>query len=168
MAIQDEVPKSRLTLRYMTEVDGTPQEVDLPMRFMILGDFSFGTSVDRKVDLDERRLRTLDGTNTASVMKDMKTTLSFSVKDRITNEEDSEIPVDLKIESMKDLTPPGIAQQMPKIKSLLLLKTLLEEVQSNISNTKDFRKLVTELYTNEEAYNNVIGELKGFDSFKLP
>ncbi len=37
MAIQDEIPKSRLTLRYKTEVDGEPQDVTLPLRMAVTG-----------------------------------------------------------------------------------------------------------------------------------
>ena len=61
MAIQDEIPKSRLTLRYKTEVNGQPQDIQLPLRVAVTGDFSNGTSKDRKVDLEERRMRNLDG-----------------------------------------------------------------------------------------------------------
>ena len=57
MSIQDEIPKSRLTLTYKTEVNGAQQDVDLPLRLAILGDFSGGTSKDRQVDLDERRIQ---------------------------------------------------------------------------------------------------------------
>ena len=51
MAIQDEIPKSRLTLRYKTEVSGQPEDLTLPMRLLVTGDYSLGTSKDRKVDL---------------------------------------------------------------------------------------------------------------------
>ena len=57
MAIQDEIPKSRLTLRYRTEINGQPEDMSLPLRLLITGDFSQGSSSDRSVDLDERNLR---------------------------------------------------------------------------------------------------------------
>ena len=47
MAVQDEVPKSRITLRYRTEIDGTPADIQLPLRLLMMGDFSLGTSKDR-------------------------------------------------------------------------------------------------------------------------
>ncbi len=59
MAIQDEIPKSRLTLRYKTEVNGRPEDLSLPMRFMVMGDFSKGGSKDRKMDLEERQVRNM-------------------------------------------------------------------------------------------------------------
>ena len=83
MSIQDEIPKSRLTLTYKTEVNGAEADVNLPLRMALLGDFSGGTSKDRKLDLDERRVRNLDGTNTDAVMKDMGITLDLSVENKV-------------------------------------------------------------------------------------
>ena len=82
MAIQDEIPKSRLTLKYKTEVEGQPEDLSLPMRLMVNGDFSLGNSKDRKLDLEERRIRNMDGTNTDAVMKDMDIGLNFSVANK--------------------------------------------------------------------------------------
>ena len=45
---------------------------------------------------------------------------------------------------------------------------LLLEVESNIGNSKDFRKLVSDLYGNPEAFAKLKEELKAFEGFKLP
>lgn len=47
MAIQDQLPKSRITLTYRTTINGEPETVKLPLRLLILGDFSHNSSVDR-------------------------------------------------------------------------------------------------------------------------
>ena len=86
MPVQDEVPKSRITLTYKTEVEGEPAPVELPLRLMIPGDFSLGTSKDRKDDLDDRKLRNFDGTNTSEVMKDMSISLNMVVPNKISPE----------------------------------------------------------------------------------
>jgi len=168
MAVQDEVPKSRLTLRYKTEVNGKPEDVNLPLRLMVLGDFSGGTSTDRKIDLEERKLRNLDGKNTANVMKDMKISIDLTVPNRIDPQNNESLEVSLPITSMKSFAPDEIAKNVPKLKGLLLVKKLLQEVEANVSNTKEFRKLVTDLYANEEAYKKVLEQLKGFEGFKIP
>ena len=167
MAIQDEIPKSRLTLRYKTEVEGQPEDITLPLRMSILGDFSRGSSKDRKQDLDERRVRNLDGTNTDAVMKDMGIKLSFPVANKV-DPEGEEMQVDLSIESMKSFSPDQVAEKVPKLMGLLMLKKLIEEALSNVDNRKEFRKLLGELMGNQEALDKLLGELKGFDSFKLP
>ncbi len=168
MAIQDEIPKSRLTLRYKTEVNGQPQEVALPLRMAILGDFSGGTSKDRKVDLEDRQMRNLDGKNTDAIMKDMGISLSFAVPNRIDPDKGEELQVDLPIDSMKSFSPDQIAKRVPKLNGLLMLKRLLEEVSSNVDNRREFRKLLGDLMADQEALGKVMEELKGFEGFKLP
>lgn len=168
MAIQDEIPKSRLTLRYKTEVNGQPEDMTLPLRLLITGDFSQGTSIDRDFDLDERRIRNLDGTNTNSIMKDMGLSLNFTVDNKIDPDREEEIQVSLVIDSMKSFSPDQVAQQIPKLKGLLTLKTLIGEMQSNVDNRKDLRKLLDELMSTPGNLEKVLADLKGFESFKLP
>ena len=168
MAIQDEIPKSRLTLRYKTEIEGQPEDLSLPMRSLITGDFSLGSSKDRKADLEERRVRNMDGRNTDAIMKDMDIGLNFSVANQIDPENNEDIDVQIPIDSMKAFSPDQIAKNVPKIKGLLMLKELLEEVISNVDNRKDFRKLLSELMGNEEALSKMMEQLKSYESLKLP
>lgn len=168
MAIQDEIPKSRLTLKYRTEINGQPEDVNLPLRLLLMGDYSLGSSTDRKQDLDERRLRALDGRNTDAVMKDMGIRVNFSVPNKIDPDKEEDLQVSIPIESMKGFSPDQVANHVPKVKGLLMLKQLLEEVSSNVDNRKEFRKLLGDLLGNQEALAKMLEELKGFDSFKLP
>ena len=168
MAIQDEIPKSRLTLRYKTEVSGQPEDITLPLRMLVEGDFSQGTSKDRQVDLEERRLRNLNGTNTDAVMKDMGMSLKFAVPNRVDPDKAEDMNVEIPVDSMKSFSPDHVAKHVPKLKGILQMKKLLEEVISNVDNRKDFRKLLNELLGNEEALAKMMEQLKGYESLKLP
>ena len=168
MAIQDEIPKSRLTLRYKTDVNGQPEDVSLPLRLLVANDFSLGSSKDRKVDLDERRIRNMNGKNTDSVMKDMGIKLNFAVSNKIDPDKAEDIQVDIPFDSIRSFSPDQVAKHVPKVKSLLMLKELLQEVISNVDNRKDFRKLLGELMSNEDALAKMMEELKGYESLKLP
>ena len=168
MAIQDEIPKSRLTLRYKTEIQGTPQEVSLPLRLLVAGDFSLGSSKDRQVDLEERRLRGLNGRNTDAVMKDMGMSLKFAVANKIDPESSEDMNVEITIDSMRSFSPDEVAKQVPKLKGILQMKKLLEEVISNVDNRKEFRKLLNDLMGDDEALARMLEQLKGYESMKLP
>ena len=167
MAIQDEIPKSRLTLRYKTEINGQPEDVALPLRLLITGDFSQGSSSDRSMDLDERNVRNLDGTNMDSVMKDMGIHLNFSVENKIDFDREEDLQISLSIDSIKSFSPDEIADQVPKLKGLLTLKALINEMQSNVDNRKDLRKLLDEVMKNPESLELMLADLKGFESFRL-
>ena len=168
MAIQDEIPKSRLTLRYKTEVSGQPEDLTLPMRLMVAGDFSLGTSKDRQVDLEERRIRNMDGKNTDAVMKDMGMSLKMAVPNKVDPDNEEDMNVEIPLDSMKAFMPDHIAENVPKLKGILMLKQLLEEVLSNVDNRKEFRNLLGQLMSDQEALGKMMEELKGFESFKLP
>jgi type VI secretion system protein ImpB len=168
VAIQDELPQSRITLKYRTTIEGEEEDVKLPMRTMVLGDFSKGSSKDRAEDLDERRLRTLDGTNRVDdLMKDMNISLSMSVPNRIKADSDT-IQVELPVTGMKSFEPGEVAKHIPQVKALMLLKTLISEMQSNIDNRKDLRKIIQELCANPEAMEKTLAELKAHEGSRLP
>ena len=168
MAIQDELPRSRITLTYRTTINGEPETVNLPLRLLVLGDFSLGSSEDRKVDLEARRLRSVSGRNLDELMKDMKMSVSFQVPNRVNPDAAETLDVELPINRMKSFHPDEIVHHVPKLKALLLLKQLLMEMQSSIDNRKELRKLVYEMFSKPEALNEVLAELKNYESLKLP
>lgn len=168
MAINDDIPKSRLTLTYRTDVQGQREEVQLPFRLLVLGDLSRGTSKDTQRDLDQREIRTLDGTNLGAVMADMGSSMSFAVRNRIDPDKSEELQLQLPVTSMKSFSPAVVAQQIPKVRALLLLKTLLLEVQGNLDNRKEFRKLLRAMASDGEAVKALAAELPGFENFKVP
>lgn len=167
MSVQEEVPKSRITLTYKTEVDGEPAVVDLPLRLMVLGDFSNGSSKDRTATLDERNLRSLNGSNIGEVMKDMQIRLDMVVPDKI-NPNGQDIRVQLNVDSLSSFSPEEVAKQVPQIRSLLLLKKLLEEIQSNVANKKEFASLLTKLFSSETLLNQMRDKLKDFSMYRIP
>lgn len=167
MSVQEEVPKSRITLTYKTEVDGEPAVVDLPLRLMVLGDFSNGSSKDRKVDLDERNLRSLNGSNINEIMKDMGISLDMVVPDKI-NPEGQDLRVHLNLENLNSFSPEEIAKQVPQIRSLLLLKKLLEEVQSNVANKKEFAALLNKLFSSQTLLDAMKEKLQNYSAYQIP
>ena len=168
MAIQDEIPKSRLTLTYRTTISGEMQEVTLPFRYLVLADFSLGSSRDRKLDLADRELRPLSGRNLDPIMKDMKMSLRTTVKNCIDPDNEESIDIDLPIDSMKSFSPDQIAYNIPKVRALLLLKQLLLETQASIDNRKEMRKIIQDLYSRPDALRELAGKLDEFKGLKLP
>ncbi len=168
MSVQDEIPKSRLTLRYKTEVNGTPADVVLPLRMLVTGDFSGGTSTDCQKDLEERLSHSMNGTNTDDVMREMGISLNIAVPNRVDPANGDDMDVKLKVDSIKSLKPDAIAKQIPKVEALLLLKRLLEESINNVDNRKEFRKLLDELMSKPEELEKLLADLKSFEGLKLP
>lgn len=168
MAIQDEIPRSRITLTYKTTINGEAETIDLPFRVMVLGDFSLGSSDDRQKDLEERAPRSINGRNLDSVMKDMKMSLRLTVPNRINPGKEEHLEVELPISKMQSFSPDEVARHVPKVRALLLLKTLMNEMQSNIDNRKDLRRVIQEIWSNPEQLKALQKELAAFADYKLP
>ncbi|RKH10781.1 type VI secretion system contractile sheath small subunit [Corallococcus sp. CA053C] len=170
MAINDEIPKSRITLTYRTETNGTKADKAIPFRLLVMGDFSKGTTPkEPKADLDQRKIRNLDGKNLNQVMKDLGMTLSFKVKNEVNPAgPDDTLDVSLPIESMKSFTPAEIARNMPRVRALLVLRKLLLEAQGNMDNSKDFRQLVRKLAQDPAAVASLKTELAPFQGVSIP
>ncbi|ODN42212.1 type VI secretion system contractile sheath small subunit [Piscirickettsia litoralis] len=168
MAIQDKLPKSRITLRYPTTVQGQKKEVELPLKMMVIGDLSQGSSKDRQLEIEDREARQLHGNNLNAVMKDMAMTINCKVENKIDPKNCSEIDVQLPIEGMHSFNPEKIAENIPKVNSLLLMKKLLLELQSVVDNKKEFRRKLNELLQNKQSVNQIKEKLNGFQNYRLP
>jgi type VI secretion system protein ImpB len=168
--IQDQLPKSRITLVYRTTINGQEEDVKLPFRVVVLGDFSLGSAKDRQVDLEERKLRSVTGSNLNELMKDMGMSVSFEVDDKISSDGDGKIAVELPIDRMKSFHPDEIVQHVPKLKALMMMRKLLLEMQSDIDNRKELRRTLYELFSNKEQLQKLLEseQLKSYASMRLP
>ena len=166
-SIQDLIPRSRINLRYRTMIEGKAKELELPFRLMVLADLSLGSSRDRENDLETRRMRTLDGPNLDPIMEDMKMSISFATKNLIEGGAD-ELDVTLPIKSRKSFTPAEIAANVPKIRSLLLMRKLLLEMQSHVDNRKDIRNLINQIFSNSDDLKQLQKDLEAYSGYRLP
>lgn len=167
MPIVNEIPKSRITLKYPTEINGKPVKKELPFRVLVLGDFSLGRSKDRDIELDKREPRSLDNKNFAATIKDMSINLDLQVDNKIDPQNHPELNVDIPIENMKSFNPASIAEAVPKIRSLNLLKKLLLELQAVSDNNKSFRRKLNEILKNTEQVSELNDKLSYRNNYKL-
>ena len=165
MAVNDEIPKGRITLTYRTEIDGEPVPEELPFRVLVAGDL--GSTKDKSQDLDVRELRNMKGDNFAQVMKDMGIKLDMVIPNKINPDEES-TRVNLDIDSMDAFSPDEVAKQIPQVKSLLLMKELLQEIESNVANKKELMQLLNKLYSNPELLEKMRAKLKPLEGYRIP
>src|SRR6185436_2011195 len=109
-------PKERVNIVYKPATGGAQSEVELPLKLMVMGDF---TSRSDDTPLEERKPIRIDKDNFNEVLGQQKLNVSFNVADKLSGRAGEELPVNLKFDSMKDFTPAEIAKQMPELKKLL-------------------------------------------------
>ncbi len=141
-------PKERVNIVYRPAIGDAKEEVELPLRMLVMGDFTL-TSDDRM--LEEREPINIDKDNFNEVLKAQNISLNLTVPNKISEEPDDELSVQLNFESLKDFGPEAVAQKTPELKKLLELREALTALKGPLSNVPEFRKKVQDLVKDEAA-----------------
>ena len=149
-------PKERVNIVYRPALGDAKEEVELPLRLLVMGDFTQSTD-DRM--LEEREPINIDKDNFNEVLKEQKINLNLAVPNKISGEPDDELSVQLNFESIKDFGPEAVAQKTPELKKLLELRGALTALKGPLSNIPEFRKKIQELVKDEAAREQVLKEL---------
>jgi len=150
-------PKERVNIVYKPATGDAKEEVELPLKMLVVGDFTLAED-ERMVE--ERTPVNIDKDNFNDVLKAQGLNLEFAVPKTLAGaEEDEQLPVNLKVESMKDFEPDQIIRQIPEIAKLMELRDALKALKSPLSNVPEFRKKVQGLIQDESSRAALLKEL---------
>lgn len=166
MKVNQAIPKSRITITYDMEVEGTKKKKELPFRQLLVGDLSLGNSQERKKELSNREIYELASPNLSDVMETMGIKLDISVPNHI-KEGGEDIKVNLDVNSMKVFDPNTIAQRIPELASLLQAKKLIQEFSSTIDNNRKLRNLLNNGINSSQTIEKIQEELPLLESYQL-
>ncbi|MBU2862307.1 type VI secretion system contractile sheath small subunit [Reinekea forsetii] len=155
-SFQNEIPRARVNIALDLETGGASVKKELPLKLLVMGDFSNGKG---EGDLAERQRINITGNNIEQVMEDLAPKATFTVPNRITNEPDSEINVDLSFKGFKDFHPEQVASQIPEISSLLAMRNLLKDLKSNLLDNSALRKEVERIMHSDADLSTLKAEL---------
>jgi type VI secretion system protein ImpB len=151
-------PKERVNIVYKSATGDAKEDVELPFKQLVLGDFTLRESDQ---SLDERKPIQVDKDNFNDVIKAQKLSLQFAVPNRLPENpgEDEQLPVSLKFESLRDFEPDALVEQVPELKRLIELRDALKALKGPLGNLPEFRKRLAELITDEGARQRLLSEL---------
>lgn len=149
-------PKERVNIVYKPAIDGAQEDVELPLKMLVLGDFTGG--VDNR-PLEKREPQNIDKDNFNDILKAQNITMNLSVPNRLVSEQDQDINVKLRVESMKDFGPEALIEQIPELKRLMELREALRSLKGPLSNIPEFRKKVQALVTDENTRQKLLAEI---------
>lgn len=149
-------PKERVNIVYKPATGGAQAEVELPLKLMVMGDF---TQRGDDTPLEERKPVRIDKDNFNDVLGQHKLNLSMNVADKLSGKGGEELAVNLKFDTMKDFTPAEVAKQVPELQKLLQLREALTALKGPLANAPAFRKKIEELLKDPAARDKMIKEL---------
>ncbi|MBF0527909.1 MAG: type VI secretion system contractile sheath small subunit [Deltaproteobacteria bacterium] len=148
-------PKERVNIVYKPATGDAKEEVELPLKMLVMSDFTMRQD-DRPVE--DRDPTSVDKDNFNEVLKAQELGLKLAVPNKL-GKEDEQLAVNLKFDSLKDFEPDQIVAKVPELAKLMELRDALKALKGPLGNVPDFRKKVQELVSDEGARARLLKEL---------
>jgi len=149
-------PKERVNIVYRPATGDAKEEVELPLKLMVLGDFTLKAD-DRMVE--DRDPVSIDKDNFNDVLKGQGLELKLNVPNALSGKDDDQLAVQLKFDSLKDFDPDAIVRNVPELAKLMDLREALKALKGPLANVPEFRKKVQELIKDPGARERLLMEL---------
>jgi type VI secretion system protein ImpB len=153
---QSVAPKERVNIVYKSQVGDAQEEQELPLKVLMVGDY---TGRSDETPLEERKPINVDKENFNDVLANQNLEVSVSVPNRLVEEKDATMSVQLKFKKLDDFGPEGIVEQVPELKKLLELRSALTALKGPLGNIPAFRKKIEALLGDAEAKKKLMKEL---------
>lgn len=140
-SFQNEVPKARINLKLDLHTGGASKKTELPLKLLVAGDFSNG---QESAPLSEREKVNLNKNNFDNVLSEFSPLINLSVANTLAGD-GSEDNISLTFQSMKDFEPEQIARQIPQLKAMLAMRSLLRDLKANLLDNATFRKALEKI-----------------------
>ena len=148
-------PKERINIVYKPATGDAKEEIELPLKLLVVGDF---TQRPEDETLENRPMINIDKDNFNDVLRGQNLSLSINVDNKLAAD-GGELPVHLKMQSMKDFDPEAVARQIPELNKLLELREALTALKGPLGNVPAFRKRLQSIVSDEQARAKLITEL---------
>ncbi|MGU9857535.1 type VI secretion system contractile sheath small subunit [Pseudomonas sp. LF245] len=150
-------PKERINITFKPALGGAQEEVELPLKLLVLGDFT-GREDLRK--LEDRKPIGIDKNTLDEVLAKQALKLTLNVPNRLQDEADTqELAVAVRINSIKDFNPASLVEQVPELQKLMALREALMALKGPLGNTPSFRKAIEQVLADDDSRARVLAEL---------
>ena len=150
-SFQKEIPKARVNITLDVETGGAKKKLELPMKLLVMGDFSNGKTKGR---VAERERININKDNFESVLSNLAPMLEYHVENKLQND-GNDISVNLEIGTMKSLDPEMVAEQIPELHRMLAMRNLLKDLRSNILDNGSLRRELEKIVKNRPDLMNL-------------
>lgn len=153
---QSESPKERINVTYKPATGESLEDVEIPFKLTVLGDFNPN---EEKKAIETRKAIKLDKNNFNEVLKAQDISLDFNVNNRLNEEENANMNVNLKINHISDFSPEKIVENVPELKKLMELREALVSLKGPLGNIPAFKKAIESAITDKDQREKLLSEL---------
>ncbi|MDR1545726.1 MAG: type VI secretion system contractile sheath small subunit [Deltaproteobacteria bacterium] len=151
------ISPSRINIVYKTNADKNKTDKELPLKLLVLGNF---TRSDEDNTLEERQTFNISSKNLDLIMKNLDINLKLIVKNRLANDSEEKIPLNLKITSISDFEPDNLLENMPELKKLADLCIALKTTQKTLAARPTLWKRLRTVLADEDAKADLLKTLQ--------
>ena len=139
--------KPRVHITYEDPYDAE-KLIELPFVMGVMSDLSGNSPGVEKVDIDQRKFLDIDMDNIDSRMAAIEPGVSFRVNNKLSENADEKMGVNLRFNKMADFEPAAIAKQVPALAKLLEARThlanLMRYMDGKVAAEESLRKLLAD------------------------
>ena len=151
-------PKERINVTFKPATGGAQEEIELPMKVTVLGDFRH--AYDDRPLLDRKPVG-INRNNFADVMEKQDLELNFAVPRKLQEgESEVDLQVNLSVSSMRDFEPGMIVHQVPELQQLNLLRQALVSLKGPLGNLPAFRKSLEDILKDPRQRDAILREVE--------
>ena len=154
-SFQNEIPPARINLKLDVGKGNAKKKIELPLKMLVVGDFSFKEKGDR---VSDREKISINKDNFTQVMESMDLKLKYNVDNKLTGQGD--LQVDMGMKNMDSFKPENVAKNVPALSKMLAARNLLKDLKSNLLDNREFRKRLETIIKDPDAVKNLQEELK--------
>ena len=149
-------PKERVNITYKPATGDAQEEVELPLKLLVVGDF---TQQQDDRPIEDRKPINIDKDNYNQVLKAQNLALDLSVPNKLEPDSEDNMAVNLKFESLRDFEPDAIVDKVPELKEIIELRNALKALKGPLGNVPDFRKKLQALVQDDDTRAKLLSEL---------
>jgi type VI secretion system protein ImpB len=154
----DRTRKPRVHITYDVEIGDAMEMKELPFVLGVMSDLS-GNRSEPLPKLKDRSFTEVDRDNFNEFLKKQAPRVAFKVDDKLSDDPDAQLSVDMTFKSMKDFEPEGVINQVGPLRELLEVRKRLKSLQSRVTSSDEVTDFLKEILSSDEKRQAIADEL---------
>lgn len=144
----------RVQITYDVETGGAIEKKELPLVVGIMADLA-GKPAEPLPPVKARKFVEIDRDNFNDVMASIAPRLAFQVDNKLDEESETKLNVELNFRKMDDLRPESIIQQVDALKKLFEARTRLNDLLAKLDGNDDLDVLLQDIANNTDRQQTI-------------